>query len=161
MSSFQIRSVTERDQDEVKRILNTCWASTKFISRGRVFEGHLLPAFCAEDQNKLVALITYNISDKECEILSLNSLIEGLGLGTQLVGRVTDLARAKQCRRVWLITSNDNLLALKFYQKRGFCLAAVHKNALEVSRQLKPQIPQIGLHGIPLRDEIELEYLLV
>ncbi|MCG0275770.1 MAG: hypothetical protein L5655_06315 [Thermosediminibacteraceae bacterium] len=46
---------------------------------------------------------------------------------------------------------------MKFYQKRGFLLVAVHRNALEQARKLKPEIPLIGIDGIPLRDEIELE----
>ncbi|MBX2998099.1 MAG: hypothetical protein KF893_06265 [Caldilineaceae bacterium] len=36
-------------------------------------------------------------------------------------------------------------------------LAELRPNALARSRQLKPQIPLVGLDGIPLRDEIELE----
>jgi hypothetical protein len=59
-----------------------------------------------------------------------------------------------------LITTNDNLHALGFYQKRGFRLVAVHSNALAASRKIKPSIPDFGMHGIPLRDEIELEILL-
>jgi hypothetical protein len=50
--------------------------------------------------------------------------------------------------------------ALRFYQKRGFVLVAVHRNALEQSRKLKPEIPLIGDDEIPLRDEIELEMML-
>ena len=66
-------------------------------------------------------------------------------------------ARAGQCTRLWLITTNDNLRALRFYQRRGFRLAALHRDALETSRRLKPSISEIGFHGIPLRDELELE----
>jgi hypothetical protein len=50
--------------------------------------------------------------------------------------------------------------ALRFYQKRGFVLVALHRNALELSRKLKPEISLIGNAGIPLRDEIELEIML-
>jgi hypothetical protein len=59
-----------------------------------------------------------------------------------------------------LVTTNDNLNALRFYQKRGFVLVAVHRNALEVSRKLKPEIPLVGMDSIPLRDEIELEMMV-
>ena len=61
---------------------------------------------------------------------------------------------------MWLITTNDNLHALGFYQKRGFALVAVQPDALAQSRLLKPQISTTGMGGIPLRDEIELEILL-
>jgi RimJ/RimL family protein N-acetyltransferase len=73
---------------------------------------------------------------------------------------VKEVAVASGCERLWLITTNDNTPALRFYQKRGFQLVAIHRNALEHSRRLKPQIPLLGLNGIPLRDEIELEMLL-
>jgi hypothetical protein len=57
-----------------------------------------------------------------------------------------------------VITTNDNLDALRFYQRRGFRLAALHRGAVDDSRaRLKPQIPPIGDHGIKLRDELELE----
>jgi hypothetical protein len=39
-------------------------------------------------------------------------------------------------------------------------LVAVHRNALDISRELKPEIPQLGIDGVPLRDEIELEMML-
>jgi ribosomal protein S18 acetylase RimI-like enzyme len=96
----------------------------------------------------------------ECEIISLDSLVQGTGIGSALTDAVQQRAKAAGCQRLWLITTNDNLNALGFYQKRGFHLAALHRNALDVSRRLKPQIPLIGLDGIPLRDEIELEILL-
>ena len=66
-------------------------------------------------------------------------------------------AKAHQCRRVWLITTNDNIQAIRFYQKRGMVITAVHVNALKHSRTLKPEIPLIGNDGIPIRDEIEFE----
>jgi len=61
---------------------------------------------------------------------------------------------------MFLITTNDNTHALRFYQNRNFVIAAIHINAIEKSRQLKPEIPLTGADGIPIRDEIELEMLL-
>ena len=72
----------------------------------------------------------------------------------------TEEARRQGCRRLWLITTNDNTHALRFYQRRGLQLAALHRNAIEESRRLKPEIPQHGADGIPLRDELELELVL-
>jgi hypothetical protein len=62
---------------------------------------------------------------------------------------------------LWLISTNDNLNALKFYQKRGFSLVKLYKNAVnETRKKIKPEIPLIGENGIPIRDEVELEILL-
>jgi GNAT superfamily N-acetyltransferase len=93
-----------------------------------------------------------------CEIVTLNSLVEGVG--TVLLSAVRTVAMSSKCRRVWLITTNDNLHALRFYQRNGFSLVALHRNALDLSRRLKPEIPLTGQDGIPLRDELELEVLL-
>ena len=103
-------------------------------------------------------VITFMIRDEECEITSLDSLQEGKGIGTALINEVLREAKEKKCRRVFLITTNDNLHALGFYQRRGFELVAIHRGAVNESRKIKPSIPMIGENNIPLRDEIELEY---
>lgn len=69
-------------------------------------------------------------------------------------------AREAGCKRVWLITTNDNTHAMRFYQKRGFDMAAIHRNAIEKSRMIKPQIPMKGMDDIPIRHEIEFELFI-
>ena len=69
-------------------------------------------------------------------------------------------ARERGCRRLWLVTTNDNTPAVRFYQRRDFDICAFHRNAITESRRLKPEIPDEGLFGIRVRHEIELEYLL-
>jgi hypothetical protein len=58
------------------------------------------------------------------------------------------------------VTTNDNADALIFWQKMGASLKRVYPNAISLSRKLKPEIRKIGKHGIPIRDEIELEFKL-
>ena len=94
------------------------------------------------------------------EILSLDSLREKNGIGTALINKVIEVAKNKDCTRIKLITTNDNLSALRFYQKRGFEMARLYRNAVEESRIVKPQIPLTGEDGIPIRHEIELEMYL-
>ena len=80
------------------------------------------------------------------------------GAGTALIEAVEQLAARHGCARLWVITTNGNVDAPRFYQRRGFQLAAVHRGAVDDSRsRLKPEIPVTGAYGIPLRDEIELE----
>jgi len=130
------------------------------VTRGRIHDAAILPGFVAVRQTRRVGLATYVLDDDQCELLTLNSIVENIGVGTALIEAVKAAARAEHCRRLWLVTTNDNLAALRFYQKRGLHLLAVHRDAVEHSRELKPEIPSIGLDGIPLRDEIELEQLL-
>ena len=136
------------------------WGSNIVVSRGVIYYPQNLPGFIALHEDKRVGLVTYNIIDESCEIVTLNSTNPSSGIGTALIEAVRDNAIKSACKRLWLITTNDNLNALRFYQKRGFVLVAVHRNALELSRRLKPEIPMIGYHSIPLRDEIELEMIL-
>ncbi len=156
---FCIRPLEQADQ-WVPRLLSERWGSTRIVTRGRVHAADKVPGFAAVRGREPVGLVTYRISGGECEIISLDSLVERQGIGSALIRAVRAVAAAAGCRRLWLVTTNDNLAAIRFYQKRGFLLVAIHRDALELSRRLKPQIPFIGRDGIPLRDEIELELLL-
>ncbi|MDQ0225351.1 GNAT family N-acetyltransferase [Bacillus sp. 7586-K] len=133
------------------------WGSPEMVISSGIYDCSSLDGFAVvEDKDKIVGLITYIIENNECEIISLDSVKEGQGIGSLLVKEVENLASKKICKLVKLITTNDNLLALKFYQKRGFILSKIINNAVEKARKLKPEIPLIGNEGIPIRDEIEL-----
>ncbi len=119
------------------------------------------PALLAEaDDGHLLGVLTYVPEPgwEQCEVLTLHTAEQWHGTGTALIEAVEQLAAQHGCARLWVITTNDNVDALRFYQRRGFCLAAVHRGAVDDSRsRLKPEIPVVGAYGIPIRDEIELE----
>jgi GNAT superfamily N-acetyltransferase len=163
MIALHVRPTTAEDAAWIQRFIEARWRSDFVVSRGQVYHPAELPGFIAEEAAKPgrpVGLATYRLAEDGCEIVTIDSLAEGGGVGTALINAVVAEAQRWRCARVWLITTNDNLDALRFYQKRGFVMVAVHRNAVEVSRVLKPTIPLIGDHGIPLRDEIELEMAL-
>ena len=141
-------------------MLTENWGSTVMVTRGRTHRADTLPGFIAVLDGKPAGLITYEVVGDEYEITSLNSLVEGKGIGSALVDAVKNAASDTGCRRLWLITTNDNTAALRFWQKRGFKLVAVYPDAIAQSRQIKPEIPLVGSDGIPIRDEIELDITL-
>ncbi len=157
---ISIQPITPEHQAWIKRFLEDHWGSKLIVSRGYIHDGTTLPGFVVMLGEQKAGLITYHIQDGACEIVSIDSIVEGRGIGTALIDAVKQTAINAGCQRLWLITTNDNLPSLRFYQKRGFVLVTVHRNALAESRRIKPQIPLIGLDGIPLRDEIELEMSL-
>ena len=157
---MNVRPLGEAEREWVRRTLEELWSDGFVVSRGTVHEPSTLRGFVAEADGKPVGLLTYRIDSGECEVVTIDAFPEGAGAGTAMLEAVAAVAREAGCRRVWLITTNDNLRALRFYQRRGFHLVAVHPGALARSRELKPSIPEIGLHGIPLRDELELELTL-
>ncbi len=160
MSRLQVRPREPRDQDWTSRLLEEHWGSTLVVTRGRIVDASLLPGFVAVLDGRPAGLVTYEINGNECELVTLNSVTERVGVGAALIRVVEQVAREADCRRLFLITTNDNTPALRFYQRRGFHLIALYPNALDESRKLKPQIPLVGLDGIPLRDELVLELVL-
>jgi len=158
MVSF--RQLTVNDIPRLRAVWKENWGDEFVIAHGVIFYPDTLDGFISLDGDEWIGEITYTFSDDECEIVSLDSAREGMGVGTMLINKVVEEARAKDCRRVFLITTNDNLNALGFYQKRGFELVAVHRGAINESRKIKPGISLIGANNIPLRDEIELEMIL-
>jgi ribosomal protein S18 acetylase RimI-like enzyme len=160
MSSYHIQIITPFDESRITEFLVDRWGSTQLISRGLLHDGAKLPGFLAIYNNQLAGLITYNLQNDQCEITSLDSLVEGIGIGTGLIEAVRSAVLQTNCFRLWLITTNDNTSAIRFYQKRGFHLVAVHPNAVQQSRKIKTSIPLTGFDDIPIRDEIEFEIWL-
>ncbi len=157
---IKIDPITNTDRPWIAKLLTEHWGSSVIISRGKRYDASILPGFVAKYRGSGVGLVTFQIEYPECHIITLYSWLENTGVGSSLINAVKHEAMQAGCSRLWLITTNDNLHALKFYQKRGFQLVAIHPNALTESRRIKPSIPPMGIHGIPLRDEIELQLLL-
>jgi len=160
MSAFALRSLQPVDSAWVARHVAEQWGSEIAVAHGAIYRPAELPGFVAEDEGEVVGLLTYHVEGSMCEIGTLDSQREGRGISVALIEAVKVAARQAGCRRLWLITTNDNTHALRFYQKRGFCLVAVHRDAVAASRAIKPEIPLIGNDGIPIRDEVELEMSL-
>jgi GNAT superfamily N-acetyltransferase len=157
MPPFIIRATTPADRPGVIAMLTDAFARPEQVVRGQRYHPEDLPGFIAEWNGEAVGLIAYFIEDDVCEIMALVSLEENQGIGSALLAAVADAARAAGCRRLRVVTTNDNLRALRLYQKRGFRLVELRVNATNEARKLKPEIPLLGNDGIPLRDELELE----
>lgn len=138
------------------------WDETDYIvSRGRIIHPAELPGFCVvRSDGRPLGLTTYQISADQCRLVTLLAFSRFNGVGTALVRYVRDAAATNGCRRLWLTTSNDNLDALRFYQRRGFELVAVHRDSGGATHRLHPCMSSVGEYGIPIRSEIELEMLL-
>jgi N-acetylglutamate synthase-like GNAT family acetyltransferase len=158
--NIEIRNIVESDSQWVRNLMREHWGSEIVVSRGRIHHADQLRGFVAWEDDVRVGLLTYRIENDSCEIVSLNALQPERGIGRALVKSACTTATAHRCKRVWLITTNDNTPAMRFYEKIGFSLSAVHHNAVEVSRKLKPEIPEIGIGGVPISDEVEYELLL-
>ncbi len=159
-SVVSIEPLADSDRAWAADLVTVRWGGPQVVSRGRLHDVRNLPGLVAWRETGRVGLATYHLDETGCELVTLDALEKGRGIGTALLRAVEQAARQAGCRRLWLITTNDNVEAQRFYQRRGFRLAALHVGAIQVSRGLKPGIAEVGAHGIPVRDELELELAL-
>ena len=157
---MEILKITEISRKAVNTFIQEQWFSLQMVVHGEIIDLSIADGYYITEQEKIIGLITHKILNGTMEILSLDSLCENQGMGTALLNKAISEAKQKGCNRVTLITTNDNTRALRFYQKRGFDIVCLYRNALENSRKLKPEIPLLGIDQIPLKHEIELDMIL-
>jgi len=158
---LEVRPLTEAERPRLRESLIHDWGGPEIVSRGRVHDASQAPALGAFRRGRLVGLLTFVTDGDECEVLTLGASERRQGVGSALLAAVTEAARAGGCRRLWLITTNDNHNAIRFYQASGMRLVAVHEGAVEVARRLKPSIPEFAPDGTRISDELEFEAELV
>ncbi|MYL71656.1 GNAT family N-acetyltransferase [Halobacillus litoralis] len=154
MRIIDLKHISTRDKVD---FFHTHWGSTKMVISSGVYECPELSGFAALEDQEIIGLITYVKKEGACEIISLDSLIEKKGVGTSLIDKVEEEAARLGCRSLSVITTNDNIQALAFYQKRGFRIMEIFHDAVQRARDVKPEIPAIGDHGIPIVDELLLK----
>ena len=156
-----IKTISSENRKEINDFIMSHWFSTVMVVSGELVDMTILNGFVMYEGEKIIGLITYRIKASKCEIMSLDSLMENQGIGTTLVKKVIEIAMYNKCNKIKLITTNDNINALRFYQKLGFDMTKIYHNALDISRKLKPSIPLLGEFNIPLKHEIEFEMELL
>lgn len=157
MVGYTIQPIHDDDRPWLAQFAARQWGSDVMVMHGITVRISQQEGFLACAEDTIVGLITYRMEGKACEITSLDSLRESQGIGSALIEAVLQTARQAGCRRLFLVTTNDNLHALRFYQRRAFVLCALRPGAVTEARRIKPEIPEIGYNDIPIRDEIELE----
>lgn len=154
---FRVEEISEREKLEVSQFFKNAWGSNEVVSRGKLHSYKNLEGFFVKENEKLIGIANYRIENEELELVSLYCLIRKRGIGTALVKNVIQKAKENNCSRLWLVVTNDNLNAFRFYQRLGFEMCAFYENALKESRKLKSQIPLTGIDKIPIKHEIEFE----
>ncbi len=150
----------DSDRQEVAGFIEQHWHSQLVMSHGRSFYPHTKEGFIERRDGRIVGLLTYHIDDNGMELLSLNSTLEGQGIGSSLMLNVIETARKQKCKRIWLATTNDTLRAIGFYQRLGFRMIELNLGTVDEARKTKPEIPKVGERGIEIHDEIVMELRL-
>jgi GNAT superfamily N-acetyltransferase len=148
-----IRDKSDHDAAWVEALLQARWGGTTIVVHGEAIDATRLPSLIAGERD---GLATYRLRGDEAELMSLDAVEPGRGTGTRLLDALLERLRQQGVRRIWVTTTNDNLVALAFYQRRGFEIRRVRPDAVEAARHIKPAIPLVAENGIPIRDEIDL-----
>ena len=159
-AALRVEPVSAETARFVRAELLRHWLSTTIYSRGVRFEADGLPCLVAVEGGEEAGHLTYCVAGGEMEVITLAAVVPGSGAGSALMDRALDVARTHGCRRLFLTTTNDNLEALRFYQRRGMRIARVHCGMMDRYRAAGEPVPLIGKNGIPIRDEIELDISL-
>jgi hypothetical protein len=144
----------------VVRILVGSWGGTVVVGHGEAMDAATMPGLLAERDGEPAGALTYRLAEDGLEVVTIDAVVRHSGAGSAVLAAAVETARAAGAPRLWLVTTNDNLDALRFYQRRGLCIVAVAPDALDATRVIKPHVPLIGAYGIPLRDELTLELIL-
>jgi len=153
-----VRALDPRDLPASSSLLDAELGGRQQARLGEVHDVLAVPGVGAWDGECLVGVATYDIDGERAELaaIAVSSEHRLRGIASQLIEAVAAAAQSEGVRELWLVTTNDNVDALRLYQRRGFELAALHRGGVNRSRALKPAIPLIGDYGIPLRDELVL-----
>jgi ribosomal protein S18 acetylase RimI-like enzyme len=154
---IEIRAASDVEPEALRDHVIAAWGGETVAGHDETMYPARLGGFVALLDGEIVGHISYRGDGERCEIVSIDAEPRGSGIGSMLLDAVLAAAREEGYEAVWLTTTNDNLDAMRFYQRRGFRFCDLRRGAVDRARELKPGIPVIGAYGIRLRDELDLE----
>jgi GNAT superfamily N-acetyltransferase len=158
VAEFDIRPMTDRKA--LTELLRLRWSDGTVSVRGKLIGVGDVEAVGAYENDRLQGIATWLVEEGTLYLATMNNITDRRGVSTALLDAKIALGREKGFPVLRALISNDNTKALRFYQRRGFRIVAVHIGIVDMMRRLKPAIPEKGVDGIPMRDEIELEMVL-
>ncbi|MEU7797109.1 GNAT family N-acetyltransferase [Micromonospora tulbaghiae] len=162
MASIRVRQARDGDRTALTALHEREWGGPIVVVHDTRYDLRDLPALVAVDGDGAFAgALVYRVDADGLEVVSLAASTPGTGAGSALLAAAEEVAVAAGADRIWLVTTNDNLGALRFYQRRGLRIVAVDAGAVDRARAVKPTIPHVGADGIPLHDELRLSRHLI
>jgi GNAT superfamily N-acetyltransferase len=151
-----VRESTDAERPLVKALFERDFGRTHIVGFGEVLNVDEMPALVATMHDEVSGALAYRLLGDGLHIVALatDPMWQRSGVGGHLVAETELLARRLGLMRLVVTSTNDNLPALYFYQRRGYRLVAVTPGSM-LAHTGGVAIP--GFAGIPVRDEIRLE----
>jgi ribosomal protein S18 acetylase RimI-like enzyme len=153
-----VRPAAAEDYRRIEELALHFWDETEVDCFDRKYDVLECPAFLVWDGGEAVGQASYAIEGEwnAVVLVMLNILPDHQrrGGGWMLLDAVRGEAVRRGLRRLLVVTSNDDLPALAFYQRYGFCITGILPGRIAADHG--GELP--GLAGIPVRDEIRLAY---
>lgn len=154
------RQTDSNDSKLIKELMEKHWGGEPLVIRGEKYYPSSLDGILVLKNQQIIGFLFYEVRNKVCEIIVFEVFDKFKGTGTKMLDQLKEIAKSRDCEKLYLMTTNDSLDALRFYQRRGFYICGIHIDSVKGSRKIKPSISETGDYGIPLRDEIDLEFNL-
>jgi hypothetical protein len=90
LETVVIRAAGTDDRAWIERHLSRSWGSAIIVTRGTAYDALQLPALLAIQGDDIVGLATFRVAGGECELVSLDSLRPGHGIGSALLKGVAN-----------------------------------------------------------------------
>ena len=153
---MQLERIDVQNRKYANALIEKHFFSLEVVCRDEVIDMTLQDGFLCTQDGAYIGVITWQDRGDMLDVTALCTDVAGQGVGTRLLTKAKEAAVLQNKKGVTLITTNDNIRALYFYQTRGFWIKGIDIGAVGRARKIKPVIPLFGEHDIPLRDEIEL-----
>jgi GNAT superfamily N-acetyltransferase len=155
---MNLRPITPEDREWIAEVIGTACGAGRLISNEHLSEeASLLDGFVAEIDARPIGCALINDVDGDTELVALVTTYRGAGVGAALLDAVVERGKRDGWKRLWLVTSNDNTDAIRVYQRAGWDWTEFRRDAITRARAHRPEIPELGQHGIPVRHEIHFE----
>ncbi len=145
------------NRHQIKQLFTKNWNTDSVYSNGTNHKLDNLNGFVAIQDDEIVGVLTYMIENQKLEVVSVDSFMENYGVGSTLLSLAVEQARQQACDKVWLTTTNDNIPAIRLYEKQQFSRTSTHLYSVSKARESQPELPMFGYHGIPILHELVYE----
>lgn len=153
MGEGRLEPATPQDID---RLVQEHWG-LPVVCVDRLYESADLEGLVwRDDPGEIQGLVTWAVEGDRAEIVTMEAFVQGAHIGGRLLHAAEAELQRRGVRTVVVVTTNDNLRAQAFYMRRGYRVVRLDIDGMTRVRALKPEVPETGHEGLPLRDMWEL-----